>query len=105
MRCGFKRGNSFGTSVNEYLRSFFFKVFTGNRFLLIVIDCFSKWVEVFPLQNFRAKMIADTFVEQVVSRHGVSMELRTDQCSNFKSRLFKKIEGIRKTRTRVCIGS
>ncbi|KAL2751632.1 krab-a domain-containing protein, partial [Vespula maculifrons] len=80
------------------------KIFTGNRFLSIVVVCFSKWVEVFS-QNFRAKMITDTFFEQVVSRHGVSMELRTDQGSNFKSRLFKKIEGTWKTRTRVCIGS
>jgi len=41
----------------------------GNRYLL-VIDCFTKWVEAFPLKNIKANTIADVFVKQVISRYG-----------------------------------
>jgi len=33
-----------------------------NRYLLIVVDCFTKWVKVFPLKNPRAKTIARIFI-------------------------------------------
>jgi len=50
---------------------------TGNKYLLVIIDCFTKWVEVFPLKNARASIIAEVFVNQVVSRHGVLLEINT----------------------------
>lgn len=31
----------------------------GNRYLLVVIDCFTKWVEACPLKNIKANTIAD----------------------------------------------
>ncbi|XP_070172331.1 protein NYNRIN-like [Polyergus mexicanus] len=31
---------------------------TGNKYLLVVSDCFTKWVEAFPLKNFRANTVA-----------------------------------------------
>ena len=76
--------------------------FSGNRFLLVIVDCFSKWPEVIPLKNKRASSVARAFVEQVVSRHGVPLEVHTDQGRNFESKLFKEIVfllGIKKTRT------
>ena len=27
----------------------------GNRYLLVVTDCFTKWVETFPVSNMRTK--------------------------------------------------
>lgn len=73
-----------------------------NRYLLVIVDCFTKWVEAFPLKNIRAKIIAEVFVNQVISRHGVPLEVHTDQGRNFESRLFAEVMallGIRKTRT------
>jgi len=75
---------------------------SGNRYLLVVVDCFTKWVEAFPLRNPRAKTIAKIFVNQVISRHGVPLELHTDQGRNFESKLFRELMcllGIKKTRT------
>ncbi|KAL2735737.1 integrase core domain protein [Vespula squamosa] len=43
----------------------------GNRFLLVIVDCYIKWVEAFPFRNFRAKTVAKMVVEQIVSRHGI----------------------------------
>ena len=74
----------------------------GNRYLLVIIDCFTKWVEAFPLKNFKAKTIADIFVKQFVSRHGIPFEVHTDQGKCFESKIFKEmlhLLGIRKTRT------
>jgi len=72
-----------------------------NRYFLVIVNCFTKWVEVFPLKNARASTIVEMFVNQVVSRHGVLLELHTDQGKNFESRLFQELSwmlGIKKTR-------
>jgi len=75
---------------------------SGNRYLLVIVDCFSKWA--FPLKNIRTKTVAEVFVSRVfvVSRHGVPLEIHTDQGRNFESKLFVElieILEIRKTRT------
>ncbi|KMQ87964.1 krab-a domain-containing protein, partial [Lasius niger] len=78
------------------------KTVSGNRYLLVITDCFTKWVEAIPLKNIRAKQVAEAFVSQIVSRHGVPLELHTDQGRNFESKIFKELInllGIRKTRT------
>lgn len=75
--------------------------FSGNRYLLVTVDCFTKWVEAFPLKNIRAKTVAEVFVSHVISRHGVPLEVHTDQGKNFESKLFSELMsllGIRKTR-------
>ncbi|KMQ86232.1 integrase core domain protein [Lasius niger] len=75
---------------------------TGNRYLLVIIDCFTKWVEAFPLKNFKARTVADIFVKQFVSRHGVPLEVHTDQGKCFESKIFQEMTrllGIKKTRT------
>ncbi|KMQ82607.1 integrase core domain protein, partial [Lasius niger] len=75
---------------------------SGNKYLLVIVDCFTKWVEAFPVKNIRAKTVAEIFISQFVSRHGVPMEIQTNQGKNFESQLFSKLMrllGIRKTRT------
>jgi len=75
---------------------------SGNRYLLVVVDCFTKWMETFPLRNPRTKTIAKIFVNQVIFRHCISLELHTDQGRNFESKIFQELMcllGIKKTRT------
>lgn len=75
---------------------------SGNKFLLVTVDCFTKWVEAFPLRNIRASIMAEVFVNQFISRHGVLMEVHTDQGRNFELKLFSELMrllGIKKTRT------
>lgn len=47
----------------------------GNRFLLVIVDYYIKWVEAFSFRNFRAKRVAKIFVEQIVSRHRIPLEI------------------------------
>ena len=73
----------------------------GNRYLLVVIDCFTKWVEAFPLSNMRTKTIAEIFVREIVCRYGVPLEVHTDLGRSFDSKLIIELSqllGIRKTR-------
>lgn len=55
----------------------------GNKYLLMIVDCFTKWVESIPLKNIRTKSIIEVFVSQVISRHGISLEVHTNQGKKF----------------------
>ncbi|KAL6419500.1 hypothetical protein ACFW04_011362 [Cataglyphis niger] len=75
---------------------------SGNKYLLVISNYFTKWVEAFPLKNVRTKTVAETFVNQIISRFGVPSEVHTDQGRNFNSRLFRELShflGIKKTKT------
>jgi len=67
---------------------------SGNKYFLVIVDCFTKWIEAFFLKNARAFMIAEMFVNQVISRHRARLELHTDQEKNFESRLFQELSWI-----------
>jgi len=43
------------------------------------------------LKNPRAKTIARIFVNQIVSCHGIPLELHTDQCRNFELKIFQEM--------------
>ncbi len=61
---------------------------SGNRYVLVMIDCFTKWTECAPLPNQEAQTVAKPFVNQFVSRFGTPLQLHSDQGRNFESRLF-----------------
>jgi hypothetical protein len=45
-----------------------------NQCVLIIIEQFSKWIELTPLQNKSGEGVAYAFLDQVLSRFGVLME-------------------------------
>ena len=72
----------------------------GNRFILVVSDLFTKWVEVFSMKDQQASTIADCILE-VISRFSVPKSLLTDKGTIFESALLKHIcerLGIKKLR-------
>ena len=75
---------------------------SGNKYLLIVADYFTKWTEAFPMQHQEATKVAEIIVKEVVSRFGVPLSLHSDQGRNFESAVFSEmcsLLGIKKTRT------
>jgi hypothetical protein len=74
----------------------------GNRYLLVTMDYFSKWPEVYPIPNQEARTVANALVREFFCRFAIPKELHSDQGRNFESNLLKEvcaILGIRKTRT------
>jgi len=74
----------------------------GNKYILIVADYFTKWVEAYPLPNQEAPTVAEVLVKEYVCRFGVPLLLHSDQGRNFESAVFQgmcQLLGIQKTRT------
>ena len=55
------------------------KTRNGNKFILKVCDCFTKWIEAYPLKDQGTKMITEIFVNQFVCRFGTPMQIHSDQ--------------------------
>ena len=74
----------------------------GNKYILVLCDYFTRWVEAFPLVNHKAETVAETLVTQVFSRFGIPHQLHSDQGRDFLSNLFRQtctLLGIDQTRT------
>ena len=54
---------------------------SGNQYLLIVADYFTKWPEAFPLvlPNQEATMVDKVLINEMICRFGVPLEIHSDQ--------------------------
>ncbi|XP_046666707.1 uncharacterized protein LOC124358455 [Homalodisca vitripennis] len=74
----------------------------GNKYLLVAMDYFTKWPEVYAIPNQEASTVAGCLVNDFVCRYGVPRELHSDQGTNFGSILMRDVLqrlGVHKTRT------
>jgi len=74
----------------------------GNKYILVATDYFTKWVEIFPMENETAESVAKCFYKGWICVHGPPQSLHTDQGKNFDSVLVKdlcRLMQIHKTRT------
>jgi hypothetical protein len=62
----------------------------GYRYILIVIDYFTNWVEAIPLKSISAEDTASAFFTAIISRHGCPQILRIDMGTMFKG-VFEQI--------------
>uniref|UniRef100_A0A146QJK2 Pol polyprotein n=1 Tax=Fundulus heteroclitus TaxID=8078 RepID=A0A146QJK2_FUNHE len=75
---------------------------SGNKYILVIIDQFTRWVEAFPIPDQGAETTAKKLVYDFIARFGAPLELHTDQGRNFESSLFRnvcRLLQITKTRT------
>ena len=73
----------------------------GNRYILVVTDCFTKWVEAFPMPNQESVTVAEA-MEGFYTGLGLPTFLHSDQGAQFEAHLFQemcRLLGIKKTRT------
>ena len=64
---------------------------TGNRYILVVADYFTKWVEAYALPNHRAETIAKVLVENWILRFGVMRYLVSDQGRDLDGKVMRAI--------------
>ena len=75
---------------------------SGNRYVLMLIDQFTRWLEAFPLPDQAAEQVARVVVDQFIARFGSPLYILSDQGRNFESDLFSsacELLDIVKTRT------
>ena len=75
---------------------------SGNRYVLVIIDQFTKWIEICAVPSQSADVTADTLVKVWISRFGMPRIIHTDQGRTFESHLFRELcrhLEIQKTRT------
>lgn len=73
----------------------------GNRYVLVVMDYFTKYLNLYAPPDQRATTVAKCLFEDYISHHGVPQGLHTDQGRQFESDLVKELcsrLGIHKTR-------
>ena len=74
----------------------------NNRYILVIMDYYSKWVEAYPVEKADVATVADILIREVVCRFGTPEVIHTDQGTHFEANLLKKVLdrlGIEKTRT------
>lgn len=74
----------------------------GNKYILVIGDYFTKWIEAYPMPNQEAKTVADKLTLEFIARYGAPIEIHSDQGRNFEAAVMKdvcRMLGIHKTRT------
>ena len=73
-----------------------------NRYVLVMVDCFSRWTEACPLPDKTTQSVADAFFSQIVCRFGMPIVIHSDQGREFENRIMQELCilcGSHKTRT------
>ena len=51
----------------------------GNRYVLVMVDCFSRWTEACPLSDKTVISVADAFFSNIVCRFGMPSVIHSDR--------------------------
>ena len=60
-----------------------------KRFLLVIVDYFTRWIELFPLHSTTSTQIADILTNEVFTRYGLPKFILSDNGPQFVSNMFK----------------
>ena len=61
----------------------------GNKYVLVVVDSFPKWMKAYPVPNTEAMTIMEKLVLEFISRFGVLLQIKSDRGKQFDCDLFK----------------
>jgi hypothetical protein len=59
----------------------------GYKYVIIIVEAFSKWIDLVPLRELTAKAVATVFNERVLARYGAPVEVVTDRTTRTKLRV------------------
>ena len=61
----------------------------GDKYVLVVVDSFSKWMEAYAIPNIEVKTIAEKLMLEFISCFGVSVQIKSDRGKQFDCQLFR----------------
>ncbi len=64
----------------------------GNRFILTMIDYFSKWAEAYALLNHKAETVADCIVKRWIAHHGIPVRIHSDNAPEFRGHVITRLK-------------
>lgn len=59
-----------------------------NKYILVVLDYYSKWTESYPMLNMEASTVGRLMVEEFISRFSIPQKIHSDHGRQFTSKLF-----------------
>ena len=62
-----------------------------QKYVLTMIDRFSRWVQAVPMENMEAETVALSFMSGWISTFGCPARITTDRGTQFESRLFQQL--------------
>lgn len=77
----------------------------GNRYLLVAIDPFSKWVEAVPTPSLNSWRAADFLYQRIITCWGKPRFIRTDNGSEFAGSLHRLCESLGIQHNRITVGN
>jgi hypothetical protein len=63
----------------------------GYKYILVIQDLFSKWVEAFPIRSKTAEEVADVLLREVVCRFGAPRQILSDNGKEFLNELLTAV--------------
>ena len=63
----------------------------NSKYILLVVDSFTKWPEAFPLKDQEAITIANTLYKEIFTRYGAIKTLVSDRGANFMSKVVQSL--------------
>ncbi len=64
----------------------------GNRFILTMIDYYSKWTEAYALPNHKAVTVANCIVTQWIAHNGIPMRIHSDNTPEFRGHVITQLK-------------
>jgi hypothetical protein len=66
----------------------------GNKWILVIIDAFTRYADIIAMPDARAETVARVLVEEWITRYGISVNLLSDQGANYMSEVLKKVNNM-----------
>ena len=75
---------------------------SGNEYILMIVDHFTKFVQAYPTRNKSTKTVAKHLYNDFILRFGIPTKLLSDQGGEFESKVIHELSelaGVDKLRT------